>query len=487
MIWTLALLLLTARPALSAPIDGEPEAVSPSPELTAALPVVRATPFAFRLPRADRRCLLPGATATGGEFAQPLQNVDADLVVEVVVDSAALSLVPIAKALERAGYSATFLVSANDALGLSASVRLLDGMGHEVGLLFDAAEAFSVTKPEVLERIDIARFWRRVRDDRRRLRKISGRAVRVVAVPEFPRALEVALDGLGQLSTVLLFDLDNRHAPRHIVGVNGVVGRAVVLPPGPYGEACPLGSELPAWTPAAFDRVSLTLLRASNRFARPIVRMGLSTARWSDEAEPLLSRYRVQVLEPAGVEIVLARKVVSGVGGLPTRTVRQAPTVLGTDVGRAVVSTDLSRAAAVLAAGGTLPQTLPGGLNLTEAYLALVRALAREQVPVGVQLWRLEPPAEAAPSLLPESGISLPVAEIRSLARTLEPVLLGQVPGFLEVDGRLLTAAEFLCAMARSLEADPNGVVRVEPTFSPDPFAPGLGWGISSGELAGPG
>jgi hypothetical protein len=78
--------------------------------------------------------------------------------------------------------------------------------------------------------------------------------------------------------------------------------------------------------------------------------------------------------------------------------------------------------------------------------------------------------------------VEIPVEAIRALAKTLEPLLLGQVPGYLEVDGRLLTAAEFLCAMSLALEAPVDGAIRVEPSFSPEPYAPGLGWGISRGD-----
>ena len=446
------------------------------------LPKLMVEPIAYAKPVEARRCLLPGAGGSGGAFAEPLQNARGDLAIEVIVDRPSEPILPIAQALERAGLSATFLVAEADAKPMTQSLRLLEGSGHEVGLLFDPMRNFGVDRVELLDRIDIARYWRHVRDARKRLRKVSGRAIRVVAVTDLPRALEIALDGSTNVSTVLLLSPDADGAPRHIVGVDGQVGRAVVLSGGPYGQACPVGAELPAWTAAAMDRVSLTLLRASTRFARPIVRVTLAQSRWSAEAEGLLTRYRTEVLAPGQVQVALARTLTSGIGGVPTQAVRQEPVVAGMQTGRPVDLTEVSSAARVLAAGGTLPRELPSELNLTEAYLALVRVLARERPPARVHLWRLEPPAEAAPSLLPADGVELPVEAVRALAKTLEPLLLGQVPGYLEVDGRLLTAAEFLCAMGLALEAPLDGVIHVEPSFSPEPYAPGLGWGISSGD-----
>ena len=196
---------------------------------------------------------MPGDTAVDGAFAEPLQDARGDLSIEVIVDRPDAPILPIAEALERAGLDATFLLSDGVASSMAPSLRLLQGMGHEVGLLFDPMRVFGVDRVELLDRIDIARYWKQVRDARKRLRKLSGRTVRVVAVTELPRALEIALEGSTSVSTVLLLGPDADGAPRHIVGVEGQVGRAVVLSGGPYGKACPLGAELPNWTAASMD------------------------------------------------------------------------------------------------------------------------------------------------------------------------------------------------------------------------------------------
>ena len=90
----------------------------------------------------------------------------------------------------------------------------------------------------------------------------------------------------------------------------------------------------------------------------------------------------------------------------------------------------------------------------------------------------LRPPGEIARSSLGLTPVPLTPADVRAATRDIMPGLSGQVPGFVTVSGHTLTAAEFLRVMAMvHLGEAPVA----QPIDDPDPYAPGGGWGESSG------
>jgi hypothetical protein len=76
--------------------------------------------------------------------------------------------------------------------------------------------------------------------------------------------------------------------------------------------------------------------------------------------------------------------------------------------------------------------------------------------------------------VLDPTGASIRAEDIAQAAALLTPGPGHQVPSFARVGAHALTGAELLCAMAAAVQGqDP---VQVKPTYSPDPYTPGLGW-----------
>lgn len=248
----------------------------------------------------------------------------------------------------------------------------------------------------------------------------------------------------------------------------------VVLPTGPYEDACGPEPDAGPFTPAAADRVAQALIRAARVKGTPVVRLALIGSRGAATDADVLGRWLDEVVLPGGVRVVTAEQArIAILRGF--RTPASDDDVLPEVGGRLVGVDDVAAAAAGLGPELTaIPRTLPGDLDPTEAFLAFALVVAdRTEGPV-VRLRALHGPAQLATTVL-TGETELPVADVRSLASQLVAALPTEVPAALAVGGRLLTAPELLLAFASVVRGEDPA--RTRPIDVPDPNARGLGWG----------
>jgi hypothetical protein len=295
---------------------------------------------------------------------------------------------------------------------------------------------------------------------RRLIRRSAGHHAAVVAIDQHTRATIVALE---QMRARLLWALDTGAGePPRRAGDASSIGLTKVVSEGGYRDGC--GAPLRAWTPGAFDRVAEATWRGwPVRVAVP--------AEGADVA--VLDRWLREVADPAALRFVtasdMAGMTLADLGATPT-TGATAPTLA-----RRVDADAWRQAAEALVGAWALPRSLPGGLNPSEAFLALALVLAAEEPPTTLELGALEPPVEVARSTLLRK-VSLDPREVAAAARALDPAGLHQVPAVVTVGDHTLTAAEFLRAMALTVLGE---TPEARPIADPDPFAPGGGWGRS--------
>lgn len=347
---------------------------------------------------------------------------------------------------------ATLLVDPRAAEQHRAVLAAARGGGHEVGLLlpFDATSNTAQTGMLAFEA-----WWGRIRRGKKALRRAGGGSPATVALAPATIEAEVAAEQSG-MRAVLSLDPGRKELSRR-VKLGDEPGRARFLTPGPYGDAC--GALLPAWTPQAFDRATRAAAGQPGRIALPV----------AGSDPDLLARWLDTVLRTSETRVVAARRATL----LPARQTAVAPPP---PPGRPVDAEMWTEAAARLAVGGRLPRVLPGSLNLTEAFVALATVAASETPLQTLRLGSAGPPADVARSSLPAEGVTLEEAAVRETARDLAPALQRAVPAFVAVGEHSLTSAEFLVVLARLQRGQPLVAV---PATSPDPYAPGAGWGRS--------
>jgi hypothetical protein len=186
-------------------------------------------------------------------------------------------------------------------------------------------------------------------------------------------------------------------------------------------------------------------------------------ARWIDEVV-IPNKWSVMTAEQMG------RKLRRG----PAPAVVSAPEVA---VSKAIPLETWSSVAKAIANADTLPREFEGDLNLTEAFYGLVILLASDEPPNSITLGRLNGPYEIAPTGLHQPHPLTP-SEVRATAGKIAQRLGGHIPALITIGTATLTAAEALQVMAR-VYLDEEAVAT--PVTDPDPFAPGGGWGASSG------
>ncbi len=338
--------------------------------------------------------------------------------------------------VEELGVHATLVLTLEEApSGVEPALR-----GHELAL--------DMRVPDEAEDWSKEDWWDEGRKQLRAYKRLTGTRPDTVRVESLPRPAERAMTQLG-LRTVLVDSPGRAHLA---VKEDGTRSTTLILPLQEYQCA-----ELTGW---ALDRVGEASEDALMR-GLPAVRVvvdGQPTevlTRWLDRA---FLRQRGVVLRADAIPHAMPDP-----NARPERT------------GRRTDRSKLMLAAEALSEGGRLPRSA-GGLSLTEAFLGFCLLLIEdvEEVLIGP----LGPPSMQAASSHPGQ---VSADEVRATAARLAPTLSGAVPGFLDVGDKTLTASEFLVVMARLLLDPTRESVEVPKVESPDPFAAGLGWGLSEG------
>jgi hypothetical protein len=421
-----------------------------------------------------------------GPLSAPFAKVEAqgDLLLEMRIEGAIepAALEPVLTTLESRKIFATILLSPTWAVEHPDAARRMADAGHEVGVLLHQRD---LPDPGVIPRaapgmraqagaqpmgpgIVVLREWLPpINEAIDTVRAASGQGVRAAGIDVLSGGAEQVLEAVG-VRAILPLDPGEPGPARPSRTVDGMPARSRVLPALGWTDSC--GPELPAWTPAAFDRA------ASAIGASPALRVAIPP----ESANPtLLGAWLDEVAKPARWRTLTASKAAAQVRaitavGASLGLGSQEPQPLAAAPGRYVETIQVRAAAERIASGGRFPRTFPGDLNVTEAFVGLALLLARPEAE-GMRLPPLEPPADLSRGNLPV-GTGLDPEAVRSAALSLVPTLRGAVPGIVRVGDSELSAGEFLVAMAMvALGQEPN-VQRAEP---PDPYAPGLGWGKS--------
>ncbi len=186
----------------------------------------------------------------------------------------------------------------------------------------------------------------------------------------------------------------------------------------------------------------------------------------------VVARWASEILAPAGIRPTLpslararAREALADGPISPASSAagRLVPVDRAKDAAKAIVDAQLQ-----------LPRTLPGELNLTEAFVALQLLAAGRIEGDMLRLPAVAGPATRASSTL-DGPVEIPAAQVAGLAKALLAEKMQTLPAALPLAGRLLTAPELLVLFAScATGADPCVTVPIE---SPEPNARGLGWG----------
>ena len=248
-----------------------------------------------------------------------------------------------------------------------------------------------------------------------------------------------------------------------------------VLGNGPYAGPCGTRPQVRQFTPAAADRATRAIWGAARIEGLPTVRVGLQANDEGERDAAVLSRWLDERVVAADVRTHTpdeTRKEI--LAYFRTGAIMQEDPLEGGG-GRLVSLEQVRAAAAHLDQQNILPRTLPGELNLTEAFLAFALLLTDEVEGDVVRLTRLEGPEQSAKART--TGIvDVSRDDLLSTTRSLLDELPARVPSMLPVGDRMLTAAELLTAMAAAVRQD---TPQSWPTANPDPNAPGQGWGTS--------
>jgi hypothetical protein len=421
-----------------------------------------------------------------GPLSAPFAQVTAqgDLLLEIRVEGAIepATLEPVLTTLESRKISATILLAPAWAVQHPDAARRMAAAGHEVGVLLHQRD---LPDPGVIPRaapgmrvqagaqpmgpgIVVLREWLPpINEAIDSVRAASGEGIKAAGIDVLSGGAEQVLEAVG-VRAILPLDPGEPGPARPSRTVDGMPARSRVLPALGWTDSC--GPELPAWTPAAFDRVAAAVgASPALRVAIPPVGANPSLlAAWLDEvATP--ARWRTLTASKAAAQV----RAITAVGaslGLGS----QEPQPLAAAPGRYVETVQVRAAAERIASGGRFPRSFPGDLNVTEAFVGLALLLARPDAE-GMRLPPLEPPPDLSRGSL-SVGTPLDPESVRAAAIALVPTLRGAVPGIVQVGDAELSAGEFMVAMAKVALGQQPSVQRAEP---PDPYAPGLGWGKS--------
>lgn len=383
-------------------------------------------------------------------FAAPAPEAldDVRLVVEIWVDGAPSAWVA---ALSTA-------LSARDAVGVfvirpARATELAPALGgHAVGLDLRAG---------VPDQGDPYSEAAAIRSKARLIRGATHKTPKAVLAPMPRRANEATL-GLAGFSLLLDYGAASGTGPRLAARYAGTRGGAVVLPSAPGAGACAPTGWAP-FRPDVADRATRAL-RAAAGGGLAVVRVVVDGRAAAPEDAAVLGRW----LDTLPVSTADLRALPAEIRHTPVRD--RAPAV-----GRLVPVADLRLAAAALvAARGTLPRELPGGLSLSEAWLGLVMVLAERTDGEMVRLGAIHGPGNDARSVLAgETGVAR--SDVLAMATALTRALPAEIPAALTLGSQPMTAAESLIALASAALGDDPVLTRA--LAVPEPNQRGLGWG----------
>jgi hypothetical protein len=363
--------------------------------------------------------------------------------------------------LNSRGIKATFLPASEWAGRHSGFLQELAKTEHEIGVWFSLREDLGLTSDRSSDPL-LSDWVAALRASKKKIRRIANVPPTTLAVAYLPTTGEVAMEGMA-FRTILPNERTIDDIPRRARSTTSSAGRARIIGHGPYDDDC--GSLLPHWSPAALDRATGAAARGE------WVRIGLPS---DDIGAPLLARWLDEVVLPNEWSILTADEM--------TRMLRRGPDPVATSAPDVAVSKSVpieawGNIAKTIAHSNPLPREFEAGLNLTEAFYGLTTLLAAPSPPPNVTLGHLSGPYEVASTGL-RAPYTLDAEDVRATARQIAQRLGGHIPALVTIGTTTLTAAEALQVMARVYINEPANAT---PVADPDPFAPGGGWGISSG------
>jgi hypothetical protein len=281
---------------------------------------------------------------------------------------------------------------------------------------------------------------------------------------------------LGRLGLHSLMDVNAPPSaqPRMAGTFEGQPRSRVVLPAGLYEDACGTEPAVGPFTTRAADRAAVAIQRASRVSGAPTATVALKGIFASQDDALVLARWLDQVVLPGKVQVLTAEQARK-----QTLLAFQKPASeeVVEEGGRLVAIDALREAAAALTEPVTLPRSLPGELNPTEAFFGFVLLLADQTEGPVIRLGAMRGPAAPASTAL-SGPTSLSREHVREAAVALAGALPVEVPAAFSVDGRLLTAGELLLALAGAVRGEDP--VSTRPVAVPEPNERGLGWGDST-------
>lgn len=388
-------------------------------------------------------------------------HVRGKVILEMPLYGSAKPPTEILLALHAHGLRATLLVTRTWATEHPDFIEQASKQGHEVGLWISLREDLGLVGSRVADP-ELGEWVSAMRKGRRTIRRLTGQTVNTLGLATLPATAEIAAEAVG-FRALLPRERTLHDQPRRTRSVSKTAGRARIIGQGTYDDGC--GHMLPHWSPAAIDRATSIAARTT------WVRIGLPP---DPLAGSLMERWAEEVIVPYQWPVLTASEMSAELKQLGTTATTAAPEI---PVPKLISISEWTRVASAISSQNTLPRTPSEGVNLTEAFFALVTLLASDLSPTSVTLGRLDPPREIAP-LNSRDPIQLDETQVRQTASKLLPRLRGQIPSLITIDGQTFTAAEALQVMARVFLGD---AAIVTPVADPDPYAPGGGWGTSQG------
>jgi hypothetical protein len=307
------------------------------------------------------------------------------------------------------------------------------------------------------------------------LRKV-GDGVRTAVTPLPSRSAEAMLGRVG-FRNLLQERGPATAVPRPAVVFEGQPRIGAVIQSGPYAGVCGVRPFASPFTVAAADRATQALWGAARIDGAPAMRVAIDGQDNPGHDAEVLGRWIDEVLAPKDIRISTANRARLAALAFyrSGRTMEANPLEAGG--GRLVSVSEVREAASFLADQNLLPRRLPGDLNLTEAFLGFALLLAGEAEGDVIRLGALVGPATHADSRI-EGILDMDHETLIKLAKALVNELPDAVPAALPLGKVTLTAPELLTAFASAIRDE--SPAHAWPTASPDPNAPGQGWGAST-------
>jgi hypothetical protein len=307
----------------------------------------------------------------------------------------------------------------------------------------------------------------------RQLKKIGHRP-RAIVTPLMVRNVEPTLGTMGFFALIQT-NAANHALPRYALVPPGRPTIGIVVPKGRYTGPCEHPPAMSPLTPLNLDRVTRGLHASYTDPGVAVIRVVLRESDAQETDAPVLGRWLngpISEWSPRFSTTEEVRKATLNVLRNESAEVVDPERPTG---GRIVPAALLQQAAEEMRdLKKTKASYANDELNASEAYIGFAKQLAAKVVGDGVQLEQISGPTSAASTtlLLP---IQLEREAIVQAAIQLISNVPERVPAATRVGATLLTADEFLAAMAAALREDDN--LLIGPIAPHDRNAAGLGWG----------